>query len=402
MKGNIYAKERCPICGGKLINDENRRGCFCPQHPDQFATKGFIVRFGRDVSKYRAYYDEAYRLLTGLRYEVDENKFDARDHKSDKPLGFENQAQRFLDFKKNKVAKDTFTHLKRYMHVATEVWGNRSIKTIHYAELNSLFTSLREKGLAEKTIALHRSCYNDFFNWIADMENKQGEKSFKPPKVPIIKFKLGTRNIISKNDQARILEQIKKNTFHINPKIWLGARWLTIYVVMRPGEMLRLKERDVDIDGLLFLPGKSTKEREPKPIPLIEEDIKILKSMPRGLPHQPFFRWEKDYRSGKAGNRFGCNLFYDNWIRACKQLGITGIDLYGGTRHTSVSSLGQHYSYDEIKEHGTRHTTSKAFDRYFMRGEVKLSRAIYEQADAKIVEEEKEPRCKIIPFKKKE
>ena len=402
MRGNIYAKEKCMICGSSFKNDENQRGCFCPNHPEQKAHNGFIVRFGRDISKYHKNYDDAYRFLTGLRYEVDSQKFDPRDYKSDKPLGFENQAEKFLVFKKNKVDKDTFKHLQRYMHVAIGVWGSRNIKTIHYAEINDLFISLRAKGLAEKTIANHRSCYNDFFNWVADMENKQGEKSFIAPKVPKIKYKLGTRNIISKNDQARIVEQIKKNTYHINPKIWLGVRWLTIYVAMRPGEMLRLKERDVGIDGLLFLPGKSTKEREPKPIPLLDEDIKILKGMSRGLPDEPFFRWDKDYNTGKAGNRFGRNIFYDHWVKACKQLGITDIDLYGGTRHTTVSSLGQHYSYEEIKEHGTRHTTSKAFDRYFMRGEVKLSRAIYEKADANNNGGAKEVKGKIIPFRKKE
>ena len=46
-------------------------------------------------------------------------------------------------------------------------------------------------------------------------------------------------------------------------------------------------------------------------------------------------------------------------------LGIEGVDLYGGTRHSTVTSLREYFSPEEIKGSRTLHTTNRAFDRYF-------------------------------------
>ena len=62
----------------------------------------------------------------------------------------------------------------------------------------------------------------------------------------------------------------------------------------------------------------------------------------------------------------------------CKRLGVEGVDLYGGTRHSSARALLKKYSPDEIKRYGTLHRTSKAFERYL--GDVEMSR-ILEMAD---------------------
>jgi hypothetical protein len=50
--------------------------------------------------------------------------------------------------------------------------------------------------------------------------------------------------------------------------------------------------------------------------------------------------------------------------KACKNLGIEGIDLYGGTRHSSAKALRKHRTPEEIRR-ATMHSTNKAFDRYF-------------------------------------
>ena len=52
----------------------------------------------------------------------------------------------------------------------------------------------------------------------------------------------------------------------------------------------------------------------------------------------------------------------------CKRLGVEGVDLYGGTRHSSARALLKKYSPDEIKRYGTLHRTNRAFERYL--GEV--------------------------------
>ena len=67
------------------------------------------------------------------------------------------------------------------------------------------------------------------------------------------------------------------------------------------------------------------------------------------------------------------------WMRACANLGIEGVDLYGGTRHSTASALASVLDPSEIKTHGTQHTTNKAFERYFQRkasDSLKVSRAV--------------------------
>jgi hypothetical protein len=51
-------------------------------------------------------------------------------------------------------------------------------------------------------------------------------------------------------------------------------------------------------------------------------------------------------------------------VKACTNLGIDGVDLYGGTRHSSARALRMHRTPEEIKR-ATMHTTNKAFERYF-------------------------------------
>ncbi len=40
------------------------------------------------------------------------------------------------------------------------------------------------------------------------------------------------------------------------------------------------------------------------------------------------------------------------------------MDLYGGTRHSSVVALNPHFSPEEIRGTATKHQTNAAFERY--------------------------------------
>jgi hypothetical protein len=39
MRGDIYSRQKCPICFGRLVHDEKRDGCFCVEHPQIGATQ---------------------------------------------------------------------------------------------------------------------------------------------------------------------------------------------------------------------------------------------------------------------------------------------------------------------------------------------------------------------------
>ena len=128
-----------------------------------------------------------------------------------------------------------------------------------------------------------------------------------------------------------------------------------------------------------MIPPKDSKERKLKFVPLLPEDIELPNSIPRGFPEMPFFRHTKSSRGVPENKRFATDYFYRWRKMACENLSIKGVDLHGGTRHSTVTALSEHFSRGEIKEHGTGHDTSKAFERY-MQAESKKSLKIYRVA----------------------
>jgi hypothetical protein len=63
-------------------------------------------------------------------------------------------------------------------------------------------------------------------------------------------------------------------------------------------------------------------------------------------------------------------------MRACTELGVTGVSLYPGTKHSTVTARGGILTPEEIKRGGTGHQTNAAFERYLlpdMRDKIKIS-----------------------------
>lgn len=86
---------------------------------------------------------------------------------------------------------------------------------------------------------------------------------------------------------------------------------------------------DPDLDmGILKVEQNKGRTKKDKLVKLIDEDIELFKTFVRGFPDLHFFRHEKGPHKGK---RFGKDRLYANRKRACKNLNIEGVDLYGGT-----------------------------------------------------------------------
>ena len=66
-------------------------------------------------------------------------------------------------------------------------------------------------------------------------------------------------------------------------------------------------------------------------------------------------------------------------MKACANLGIEGVDLYGGTRHSSVRALRKYRSPEEIKR-AAMSETNKAFDRYMGKDTDADMRSIYRKS----------------------
>ena len=188
-------------------------------------------------------------------------------------------------------------------------------------------------------------------------------------------FELGWRNTVTKEVQEQIIEEVRRLSYDVNPKIWIGVKWLATYISIRPSELIHIKEGDFDL-SLGVVNVRFNKENKPKVVPLLDEDVKLIRSFPPALPHLYFFRHGK--RKGVHVSkrfRFGKDYLWKWWRMACNNLSIKGVDLYGGTRHSSVKALRERFTPEQIKR-ATMHHTNKAFERYYQ-VELEDSRKVY-------------------------
>lgn len=389
MKGSIYTSERCPICGGLLKHDENRAGLFCLEHPQVRAERNFRVRFRVSsknlIQKSFRSYQEAIRFLTGLRFKHDEGSLDARDYQGDNPLSFENQAVAWLQTKKGRLSRNGYREIRRYIYKAVDSWGQRNVKTIGFGDVEDFLLGLQ---VSTKTQSNARSALHDFFVWLSRREG------IPVPDMPEINFELGWRRIVDIETQQAILGEVKRQSWDINPKIWIGIRWLCTYVSIRPNELRNLHEREIAVNGFFVIP--SPKEKKPKLVPMLDEDIELYRSLPVGLPDLYFFRHILGNGAAKPGQQFAKDYFYRWWKRACSALGVDGVDLYGGTRHSSTSALSAYFSEEELRNHGTMHGTNSAFRRY-MQTEGQPSLKVYAKM-RDVAEGGNKPKTKVIPL----
>lgn len=163
-------------------------------------------------------------------------------------------------------------------------------------------------------------------------------------------------------------------------KAWLGIKWLSTYISIRPGELVQILEQDIDTENR-YIYIHHSKTGKTKPVPMLDEDVTLYKKINPGFPRSHFFRHENSKSGARKGQRFGEKYFYKWWKRACENLGIVDVDLYGGTRHSSAVALKEHFSPEQIKQ-GTMHQTNKAFERYFRIGANDI-RQIYQEASTR-------------------
>ena len=362
MTGGIYAYDKCSVCGKKFFHDI-KNGLICTQHPEQQSREMRVVFKG--VRKRFTNYEDAANFLSGLRFKAHEKTFDPRDYASDNPLGFRTQAEKYLATKKE---KKSFKDIRQHIMKAVNVWENANIKTIGYGEIEDFLLTLDH--LAGKTRHNILSDIHSLFKWAC-----KREKQLSMPDFPQVQYKLGWRTIIKPDEQLAVLGKIHELTYHDNPKVWIGVKWLMSYISIRPGELINIKEGDFDLNiGIVTI--KDPKEiGKSKTVPLMPDDIEMVKSFPQALPHLYFFRHNQTKSGVREGVRFGPKYLYKWWKKACGDLGIEGVDLYGGTRHSTARALREYATPEQIKR-ATMHTTNKAFERYFQ-FEVDDIRAIY-------------------------
>ena len=357
MDGSITTRQQCWVCGGPLQHDEKRHGLFCKEHPQVAATR-FIVRFPGNVFLNFTSYEMAAQELSGLRYKKACRQFDPKDYRKDKPNGFRSLAEKYLRTKKT---RKTFTDIKRGITEATAYWEDTNVKDITGGDIEDYLFGL--EGISEKTRHNKMSHLRDFFHWLV----RRGViHRAEVPLFPEIPFELGYRRVTDWETQVKIIDEIKR--ISKNPKVPFGVELLATYPALRPGDLLKIKEEDINTDyGEIVIHDPTKSKNKFKHIRLIPEHIKRfeqIKAQYPGFPKIAFFRHIAGVKGGASSDQpFGEKMFYKRWVSACKNLKIEGLDLYAGTRHTSITEIARRYGEaNAIKTSG--HQTNKAFERY--------------------------------------
>ena len=126
------------------------------------------------------------------------------------------------------------------------------------------------------------------------------------PDFPVVTFELGYRQTIDKATQRAVIEEIGR--ICPNKRVYLGIKWLTTYISIRPGEMIMLKEGEIDLgNGYLYFPHP--KERKFKSVPILPEDIEILKTFTFTFPEMRFFRHQEGLQGAANNQPFDRDIF---------------------------------------------------------------------------------------------
>jgi len=324
---------------------------------------GFQVRFGRKLTRHFRTKIEAERFLTGIRFKSDEDTFDIRDYLQGKLLSFQVLVEKWLNLKQKQIKRKSFNNLDCYMKKAVNVWGNRNIKSISAGDIEDFLYGI--SNISDKTRANMKSCLHSFFVWV------QKREKIPAPDFPDTPFELNTRQITDISTQQAVLSEIQK----IAPyKVWLGIKWLCTYINVRPNELRNIKEKHINrkTGAIIIERPKEGNKKRIKTVYLDSEDTELLSRTMLGMPDMYFFR----HTLGKGGiqpeSQYGDKYFYKWWMKACKNIHLEGVSLYAGTRHTSATELGQHFSNEQVKD-ATGHA-SAAFNRYFLNKQARVKK----------------------------
>lgn len=366
MQGGIY----CGRCGRRIKDHEES----CPDHPGA----RFRTRVGGVPKRFRTK-EQAERFLTFGRYMIDEEQWDPRDYREGNPIEVRQLVKEWLAIKSEEVGAHTLRTYDRWLTLAIQAWGPKTnIKALGFRDIQKFILSY---PASDKTRANICAGMHAFFAWTWKAYGRDQLRGWPMPEFPEVKFSLAFKNTLSKEEQQSVLDEIHRQTWHLNKKIWLGIFLLATYPMIRPKELLGVSEEDLLLEqGYIRI--RDAKGGDPKVVPILEEDVELIRGIrdegPRGLPALPFFRDSLGRMGIPQGMPFGRDYLYRWWKRACASLRIEGVGLYAGTKHSTVQALDAYFGKEEIKD-STGHKTNKAFERYYGRKAERL-RKVYRKA----------------------
>lgn len=366
MKGGIYTDEKCPVCGNAFRYDANRAGMFCANGHKEIPHYGKCrVHFVKTKKRFESV-RAAEQFLNYLRWQYQNDGYDPRDFQADNPLSFANQVDKWLIQKgKENIKPTTLSNLRKNIDRAVDCFGDKNIKSITDGEIEDFLYADHKSAktgetISDKTRSEIRGTLHQFFAWACRREK------IRMPDIPTIKFQLGWRRIVDLDTQQKIIDEIWRISGEENPRIWLGISILAHNSNVRPGELVKVAEGDVMLNyGIVMVRYPKEGQDTSKQAVLNKDEIDLIRSLPIALPDIPLFRHTPGQSGIVAGEQFSVKVFNRWWKRACKNLGVEGVTLYPGTKHSTMTAVSKELTPEQVRKGGSRHA-SKAMERYII------------------------------------
>lgn len=363
MKGGIYTKEKCPICGRKF--EKTGADLLCSIHQTR-PRKVYIQLYASALHKHiniftdrQGYpftsYEQAARILNKIRAEIDEKTFDPTRYVAEKlkPLRFNNWSDSWLQKKENEAKKGLkspsyLKALRVYVGKFQKYFGETDIRDIGTKAINDFYLTMDASPKYVKNILDGlRKLLQDAFDW-GDIKQMP-----KFPKVDVPEADVETIDLDLQDSIINSIPDAMDRTF-----ILFLAR-----LMLRPCEPRGLYWEDLDFKHhrvkirrhySLNEIRPATKSKNMKILPLDGELEQALLALPRHLT-SPFVFWKRN------GHPFSESWARKLWKRVCKQMGVE-IGLYQGTKHSSATELADREGLDLTQEflgHSNREMTKR-------------------------------------------
>jgi integrase len=364
MRGGIYSREVCPVCGGKFqgLNGE----LLCPFHltrPGHY----FIALYDKTLKKHIYLYSDsrrngftsyeaASRILTKIRSEKDSGAFDVTRYVSQKlkPLKFSNWSEAWLKKKALEVEKGLrspsyLKALRVYVRKYQGFFRETDIRDITTKMVEEFYLSL------EAAPKYRKNLMDGLENMLRDALDYDDIKQL--PKFPKVDLSETSIQTITLEDQDRVISSIGNpmdRTF-----LFVCAR-----LMLRPSEVRALCWEDIDWKFHRVTVQRhfslnelkpATKARNIKVLPIDEEIEQALHALPHYFD-APFVFWK--YK----GRPFSESWARRVWREASRKLGFD-ISLYQGCRHSSATAAAAIVGIDALQSF-LHHTSRKMTLRY--------------------------------------
>ena len=336
MVGAVRTKEKCPRCGGKFAGEPLR----CPSclttprryfvdfsWPGQGRIKLYTDQQGYPLDSW----ERANRLLTAIRYEIDQGKFDPEEYikKEIQSFRFDYYVQEWLSRRQQErdrgyITKSYLTEIKGYVRrYYIPFFGKMNMRDLREGHIED-FRNWLPPHLSAKTV------YN-----IMGILHKLLRDAYRRkdilvlPEFPKVEKGEPVTRWITEEEQLLILAQMKdpvRRAFYL----------FLMKQGCRPAEARAMRWENIDLKNNIVRISAGfnrneykpyTKERDVRYLPLHPEVKKAILALPRQLSGWVFTSQGKPLTQCMVSHY---------WRRAAKRAGIN-VNCYEGTRHSLAS-----------------------------------------------------------------